>query len=655
MLALGFAFLSATGANADTRSLKLYNMHTREKAEIVFKRNGRFDSSGLRQLNQFLRDWRRNEPTKMDPRLFDLIWEAYRSSGSNDYIHVVCGYRSPQTNSMLRSRSKGVAKKSQHMLGKAMDFFIPDVKLKRLREIGLKMQGGGVGYYPTSGSPFVHFDVGNVRHWPKMSRRELIALFPDGKTLHVPSDGKPLPGFNQALASYQARKKSGNVAIASLSKSNSGSSRSGSLLAAFFGGGGGADDEEDSSGVNVASAGDDDAAAPAQAPQPKATIASTKATATAKADNKIRILPPELANPVDLPAAAQQEAIVAALPARDVPLPLAAPRPQVDVGAVDQSSPGLYAAGDQPPADGQPAADGVVALNVPLPMPRPGNAPPPELDLAAQQDRAVMVAAATSDSASDMDLPLPVMRPDDPAVDEIAPLISASSDEEPDDGEDSYTVASVPVAGSAGDAFPIAPDEIIPAAKATDPTLLGYADTPRSALVTRAPGADPAFGCQVRGQDDGQVARALCAKTPSATPSRRSSRRSRKPRAGRSTAPTWTMRRAPPRSRHSRIIWCVRRRAKSTRQASSKARGRRRQPLHRQGSHLHDDCALQHELIAMRRRSPAPPHLQKRSHFEARVAASRASFSISAQSPDLTASSGAIQEPPTQITFGSDK
>ena len=123
----------------------------------------------------------------MDPRLFDLIWEAYRTAGANDYIHVVCGYRSPQTNSMLRSRSKGVAKKSQHMLGKAMDFYIPDVKLKRLREIGLKMQGGGVGYYPTSGSPFVHFDVGNVRHWPKMSRSELIALFPDGKTLHVPS------------------------------------------------------------------------------------------------------------------------------------------------------------------------------------------------------------------------------------------------------------------------------------------------------------------------------------------------------------------------------------------------------------------------------------------------------------------------------------
>ena len=118
---------------------------------------------------------------------------------------------------MLRSRSKGVAKKSQHMLGKAMDFYIPDVQAEdaardRPEDAGRRRRL----LSERPGSPFVHFDVGNVRHWPKMSRRELIALFPNGKTLHVPSDGKPLPGFDQALASYQARKKSGNVAIASL-------------------------------------------------------------------------------------------------------------------------------------------------------------------------------------------------------------------------------------------------------------------------------------------------------------------------------------------------------------------------------------------------------------------------------------------------------
>jgi hypothetical protein len=197
-------------------------------------------------------------------------------------------------------------------------------------------------------------------------------------------------------------------------------------------------------------------------------------------------VPPELANPVDLPQ--QQETIVAALPDRDVPLPLAAPRPQVDVGAVDQSSGGLYATADQPAPDDQPAAEQEVALNIPLPMPRPGNAPPPELDADSQEQAAIILAAASSDSASDMDLPLPARRP---GTDEIAPLIAASSDdEEPGEGEDAYTVASVPVAASANDAFPTSPEEIIPEAK-NDPTMLGYAETPRTALVKRVPGTDP--------------------------------------------------------------------------------------------------------------------------------------------------------------------
>ena len=100
----------------------------------------------------------------MDPQLFDLLWQVYQQSGSRDYIHVVCGYRSPDTNGTLRRRSRGVAKNSLHMQGKAMDFFIPGVALPKLRAIGLRMQTGGVGFYPTSGSPFVHMDTGSVRH-----------------------------------------------------------------------------------------------------------------------------------------------------------------------------------------------------------------------------------------------------------------------------------------------------------------------------------------------------------------------------------------------------------------------------------------------------------------------------------------------------------
>ncbi len=195
----------APAAEAEIRSLKLYNNHTGEHATITFKRNGRYIQSGLRELNQFLRDWRRNESTNMDPKLFDLVWEVYQKSGSHGEIHVVSGYRSPATNNMLRKCSRGVAKKSQHMRGKAMDFFILDANLAKLRAIGLRMQVGGVGYYPTSGSPFVHMDTGNVRHWPRMTRSQLACVFPNGKTIHIPSDGKPMPGYKQALAELQAR------------------------------------------------------------------------------------------------------------------------------------------------------------------------------------------------------------------------------------------------------------------------------------------------------------------------------------------------------------------------------------------------------------------------------------------------------------------
>jgi uncharacterized protein YcbK (DUF882 family) len=191
---------SAGAAQADVRSLSLINTHTQERASIVFKRDGVYDQRGLQELNHMLRDWRRNEVTRMDPTLFDLVWDVYRDTGSHQPIHIVSGYRSPTTNNALRSRSRGVAKFSQHMLGKAMDFYLPDVNLSTLREIGIKKQMGGVGFYPTSGSPFVHMDTGSVRAWPRMTREQLVRLFPDGKTAHLPADGTPLPGYQTALA-----------------------------------------------------------------------------------------------------------------------------------------------------------------------------------------------------------------------------------------------------------------------------------------------------------------------------------------------------------------------------------------------------------------------------------------------------------------------
>ncbi|MEM8702018.1 MAG: DUF882 domain-containing protein [Pseudomonadota bacterium] len=196
-----------TIAHAQTRTLKLYNTHTKERVSITFKKNGRYIPSGLREVNRFLRDWRRNEITKIDPELLDLIWEVYREVRARDYIYVVSSYRSPATNNMLRKRSRGVAKNSQHTLGKAMDFYIPGVNLAKLRAAGLRKQIGGVGYYPRSGSPFVHMDTGRVRHWPKMSRSQLAKVFPSGKTLHIPSDGKPMKGYKLALAESKSGKR----------------------------------------------------------------------------------------------------------------------------------------------------------------------------------------------------------------------------------------------------------------------------------------------------------------------------------------------------------------------------------------------------------------------------------------------------------------
>jgi uncharacterized protein YcbK (DUF882 family) len=276
-------------AAAENRSLKLYFIHTGEKAEITFKRNGRFDPKGLQQINNFLRDWRKNEPTKMDPRLFDLVWEVYRRSGAKDYIHVVSAYRSPTTNGMLRGRSRntGVAKNSQHMLGKAMDFYIPGVKLATLRALAMQMQVGGVGFYPTSGSPFVHLDVGGVRAWPRMSRQELVQIFPKGNTLHLPADGQPLPGYDQALADYKKRVGSSSIEIASTAGSAPAAERKRrGFLATLFGGG--ADEEEDngeSSTPAIASPrpsapasrpADAEDEAPAAAPLPGVMVASAQ-------------------------------------------------------------------------------------------------------------------------------------------------------------------------------------------------------------------------------------------------------------------------------------------------------------------------------------------------------------------------------------------
>ncbi len=242
--ALVFISVNATQdavANGGTRTLTIHHAHTKETETVTFKSFGSYSAAGLQKLNWLLRDWRQDEPTRMDPQLFDILWEVHRASGSSGPVHVVSAYRSPGTNAMLARRSRGVAKNSQHMSGKAMDFNLPGVSMAAVRDIGLRLQSGGVGYYPRANNPWVHLDTGGVRHWPKVTREHLVRLFPDERTVHIPSDGKPLAGFETARAVIEARGgsvSSGYIDIAE------GRATGRTLFQILFGGGEG-DDEGD--------------------------------------------------------------------------------------------------------------------------------------------------------------------------------------------------------------------------------------------------------------------------------------------------------------------------------------------------------------------------------------------------------------------------
>lgn len=205
LLIAGSRSLQNAIAEGDTRTLSFHHVHTGEDITVTFKRDGRYDEAALKKLDWFMRDWRKEEQTKMDPQLFDALWDAYRDVGATEPIQIICGYRSPTTNAMLRARSSGVAQFSLHTKGDAIDFYIPGVPLEKIREAGLRLQRGGVGFYPTSGSPFIHMDVGSIRHWPRMTHDQLVKVFPDGRTVHIPSDGQPLAGYALALADVEKK------------------------------------------------------------------------------------------------------------------------------------------------------------------------------------------------------------------------------------------------------------------------------------------------------------------------------------------------------------------------------------------------------------------------------------------------------------------
>jgi len=238
LLLAGIGSVHDASALNETRTLSFHHTHSGEDLTVTFKRDGRYDEEALRQLNHFLRDWRSQDQTTMDRHLFDILWEVYRDVDGKKPIQIISAYRSPATNAMLRRRSSGVARFSQHMLGHAMDFYIPDVPLEQIRYAGLRVQRGGVGFYPTSGSPFVHLDTGNIRHWPRMTHDQLARVFPDGRTVHVPSDGTPLKGYELARADIERR---GGDDGATVSKP--------SLFARLFGGKSNDDEDEGSAPI----------------------------------------------------------------------------------------------------------------------------------------------------------------------------------------------------------------------------------------------------------------------------------------------------------------------------------------------------------------------------------------------------------------------
>jgi uncharacterized protein YcbK (DUF882 family) len=339
----GLAHTENAIANGDTRTIYLYHIHTHESIAATFRVDGQYDPATLRQLNHFLRDWRNNDEINMDPKLFDVIWETYRESGSTQPIQVVSAYRSPTTNAMLRRRSKAVAENSQHILGKAMDMHYADVSMSKIREIALRLQRGGVGYYPTSGIPFVHLDVGNVRYWPRMSYDALARLFPDGKAVFLAADGRPLPHYQEARAEIAAAR--GNEPVPSVAPA-----QPKNFFAMLFGGG------------------DNQGSAPAPAPQPRAQTASFGRAAESEPTASVQ---PAVA-PITTDKQQKTAARVASLDERKSDGGLV-----LQAGAPGQPQPGAETATDLRPAPLPPhrpielAALTADAAQVPLPPARP--------------------------------------------------------------------------------------------------------------------------------------------------------------------------------------------------------------------------------------------------------------------------------------------
>jgi uncharacterized protein YcbK (DUF882 family) len=145
------------------RALSFYNTHTGESMKSVYWSHGEYIPTALNGINNILRDHRTGDVKKIDTDLLNILFALQKRLGSSNPFHIISGYRSPKTNSLLRTKSKGVVKNSLHLYGKAVDIRLPGYDLKALQRTAIELKGGGVGYY--SRLNFIHVDVGRVRNW----------------------------------------------------------------------------------------------------------------------------------------------------------------------------------------------------------------------------------------------------------------------------------------------------------------------------------------------------------------------------------------------------------------------------------------------------------------------------------------------------------
>jgi uncharacterized protein YcbK (DUF882 family) len=161
--ALAASPLGAQARSGKPRVLNFNHLHTGERLEVEYFSAGAYLPDALVAVNHLLRDFRTGDVGTIDPALLDLLHTLRDRTDAQRPFQIISGYRSPATNQMLHERSSGVATKSLHMSGQAIDIRLADVPLARLRDAALIMRSGGVGFYP--GSDFVHVDTGRVRAW----------------------------------------------------------------------------------------------------------------------------------------------------------------------------------------------------------------------------------------------------------------------------------------------------------------------------------------------------------------------------------------------------------------------------------------------------------------------------------------------------------